>query len=302
MAAPKKISPQAVLALKDALSVIFWKKDDLQDFVKLTIVNNAIVGTINWNVTKREAVKELIERMTKRLDIYQDDIVNLFLAVTDIDDFSNLKFFDEDGSKTKTAKDAVARLRTHTKGYIQQTKEQEEAQKRRVESEKKIIQNKSLDSELNSLKDRFNALSVMKDLQRRGYDLEKFLYDLFLLYELDPKGSFKNYGEQIDGAFTFEGLDYLLEAKWKRQVDRGDLADFCYKVETKFKMAVGLLVTIDGVTPEAISPAFKSIIIMDGFDLTTILEGRVTLTDLLKKKRRKAIETGEIYKNFFQLQ
>src|SRR6478672_7138375 len=114
----KKISPQAILALKEALAVVFWKKEDLQDFIKLTMANNAIVGTINWNGTKRESVKELIERMTNRLDIYQDDLMNLFLAVTDFDDFSNLKFWDEDGSKTKVAKDAVAKLRTHTKGYI----------------------------------------------------------------------------------------------------------------------------------------------------------------------------------------
>jgi hypothetical protein len=297
----KKISPQAILSLKEALSVIFWKKEDLQDFIKLTMDNNAIVGTINWSGTKREAVKELIERMTNRLDIYKDDLMNLFLAVTDFDDFSNLKFWDEDGSKTKKAKEAINKLRTHTKGYIQRTKEQEEVQKRKIETEKKIIVNKSLADELNKLKDRFNALATTRDLQKRGFELERFLYDLFLLYELEPKGSFKNYGEQIDGAFTFQGTDYLLEAKWKKQVDRGELATFCYKVETKFKTAVGLLVTIDGVTSEAISPDFKSIIIMDGFDLTTILEGRVSLTDLLFRKRRKAIETGQIYLNFNQM-
>jgi len=56
-------------------------------------------------------------------------------------------------------------------------------------------------------------------------------------------------------------------------------------------------VTIDGVSPEAISPDFKSIIIMDGFDIVSILEGRISLTDLLFKKRRKAIETGKIYLN-----
>ncbi|MBI2284774.1 MAG: hypothetical protein HYU71_13760 [Bacteroidetes bacterium] len=297
----KKISPQAILALKDALSVIFWKKEDLQDFVKLTISNNAIVGTINWNGTKREAVKELIERMTNRLDIYQDDLMSLFIGVTDFEDFRNLDFWDEDGTKKKNAREAVAGLRSYTKGYIQQTKEQEDAQKRKRETEKKIIASKSLNNELNELKRRFNLLATTTDLQKRGFELEKFLYDLFLLYELEPKGSFKNYGEQIDGAFTFQGNDYLLEAKWKRQVDRGDLASFCYKVETKFKTAVGLLVTIDGVTSEAISPDFKSIIIMDGFDLTTVLEGRVSLTDLLFRKRRKAIETGNIYLNFHQL-
>ena len=33
----KKLSPQAILALKEALSVIFWKREDLQDFIKLSI-------------------------------------------------------------------------------------------------------------------------------------------------------------------------------------------------------------------------------------------------------------------------
>lgn len=297
----KKISPQAILSLKEALPVIFWKKENLQDFLKLVIVNNTIVGTLNWGGTKREAVKELIERMLNRTDIYKDDLMNLLLAVTDFDDFSNLKFWDDDGSKTKTAKQAVENLRKHTKGYIQKTKEQEEAQKRKTETETKIIQNKSLSDELNKLKERFNKLATLKDLQKRGFELEKFLYDLFLLYELEPKGSFKNYGEQIDGAFTFQGTDFLLEAKWKKQVDRGELATFCYKVETKFKTAVGLMVTIDGLTSEAISPDFKSIIIMDGFDIMTILEGRVSFTDLLFRKRRKAIETGKIYVNFDKL-
>jgi len=84
-------------------------------------------------------------------------------------------------------------------------------------------------------------------------------------------------------------------------VDRSDLATFCFKVETKLKIAVGLLVTIDGLTKEAISPDFKSIIIMDGVDLISVLDGRVTLPDLLYKKRRKAIETGRIYINYSEL-
>ena len=74
-------------------------------------------------------------------------------------------------------------------------------------------------------------------MQKRGYDLEKFLNELFQLYELDPKASFKIHSERIDGAFMFDATDYLLEAKWKRQVDRNDLATFCYKVETKLKIA-----------------------------------------------------------------
>ena len=297
----KKISHQAILALKEALSVIFWKKEELQDFTKLSLENHAIVGTINWNTTKRESVKELIERMLNRQDLYKNDLINLITSVADITDFSHLKFWDEDGTKTKKAKEAVEKLRNLTKGYFQITKEQEDAKKRKTENDKKIIKNKSLESELNTLKILFFEIASGTNNQKRGFELEKFLYDLFLLYDLSPKGSFKNYGEQIDGAFTFDGTDYLMEAKWSKDVDRGELAKFCYKVETKFKTAVGLLISIDGLTKEAISPDFKSIIIMDGSDLMVILEGRVSLPDLLLRKRRKAIETGNIYISYQNL-
>ena len=64
---------------------------------------------------------------------------------------------------------------------------------------------------------------------------------------------------------------------------------------------MGLIITIDGLTPQAISPDFKSIIIMDGSDIMAILENRVSLPDLLYKKRRKAKETGNIYTRFFDM-
>jgi hypothetical protein len=297
----KKISPTAILALKEALSVITWKKEDLRDFLKLSMDNSSILATINWSGTKRESVKELVERMTNRPDLYQTEMMNLLLSVTDLTEFPQLEFWDDDGSKKAKAKKAVENLRNYTKGYIQITKEQEDARKRREKTELNIAKNKSLEAELQELKNLFNKLAINNNFQQRGFEFEKFLNELFQLYELDPKGSFKNYGEQIDGAFTFDGTDYLLEAKWKQQVNRSDLATFTYKVESKLKIAMGLLITVDGVTPEAISPDFKSIIIMDGLDIISILDGRVSLTDLLYKKRRKANETGKIYIPFNEL-
>ena len=62
----KKLSPQAVMALKEAMSVIFWEKEDLKDFIKISINNPAIPGTINWEGLKRESVKELIETAGRR--------------------------------------------------------------------------------------------------------------------------------------------------------------------------------------------------------------------------------------------
>lgn len=297
----KKISPQAIMALKEALSVIFWKKDDLRDFLKLTIERKTIISTISWGGLKRESVKELIERMTSRLDLYENDLMTLLLAVTDMTDFPQLEYWDEDGTKRQKAKRAVENLRKHTIGFIQLTKEREEAIQRRKEIEKKIAKNKSIEEELYELKKLFNILATNNNFQQRGFQFEKFLKDLFLLYELDPKGSFKNHGEQIDGAFTFDGTDYLLEAKWKQQVNRTELASFTFKVEGKLKIAMGLFITVDGLTAEAISPEFKSIIVMDGMDLIAILDGRISLPDLLYKKRRRANETGNIFVPFSKL-
>lgn len=300
--AGKKISPQAVLALKEALAVLFWKKDELRDFVKLTVTNKSIINTIDWvNPTKRESAKELIERMTNRPDIYNDDLISLFMAIADFTDLSHLDYWDENGTLKLRAKEAIERVRNQIKGYIELTKEEESARKRKIETEKRIAKSASLEEELNELKNQFYTIAAETNHQKRGYDLEKFLNELFALWELDPKKSFKIVGEQIDGAFTYDGTDYLIEAKWKKQVDRADIAAFCSKVDSKLKIAMGLLVTIEGVTPEAIAPHFKSIIIMDGADISAIVEGRVTLKDLLYKKRRKAVETGEIFVSFFNL-
>ncbi|MFB9079491.1 hypothetical protein ACFFLS_06360 [Flavobacterium procerum] len=297
----KKISPQAILSLQEALSVIFWRKEDLQQFIKLTLDDTLIIGTINWTLTKREIVKELLNRMTNRLDLFENDLMNLILAVTDFNDFSNLKYWDDDGSKTKKAKEAVNNLRNYSKGFIQITKEQEEAKERKAKADQSTKKALSLENELYKLKEEFNKIAINKNFQQRGFQFEKFLYSLFLLFDLDPKGSFKINGEQIDGAFTFQNTDYLLEAKWAIEVNRSDLATFCFKVQTKLKNTVGLLISIDGVTSEAICSDFKSIIIMDGIDLLAILDNRISLHDLLFKKRRKASETGNIYVNFNDL-
>ena len=50
--------------------------------------------------------------------------------------------------------------------------------------------------------------------QRRGYKFEKFLKDMFDVYGLSPRASFRLEGEQIDGSFVCGGDTYLLEAKW----------------------------------------------------------------------------------------
>ena len=77
--------------------------------------------------------------------------------------------------------------------------------------------------DLESLKTKFAELQRETDVHRRGYAFESLLADLFLLYDLEPRLAYTIPGEQIDGSFTFDTDDYIIEARWRSTpADRGD--------------------------------------------------------------------------------
>ena len=123
--------------------------------------------------------------------------------------------------------------------------------------------------------------------------------ELFTLFDLDPKASFRNTGEQIDGAFTFQGTDYLLGAKWQQEpVGIEDLDAMSGKISRKLENTLGLFISINGFSPTGIEAHCKSrpsMILMDGADLMAVLEERIRLDDLLDRKRRHASQTGSIF-------
>lgn len=58
---------------------------------------------------------------------------------------------------------------------------------------------------------------------------------------------------QIDGAFSFDTDDYLLEARWRRQqAAPADLAVFEHKVSTKIHKTSGLFLSQHGFTRAAV--------------------------------------------------
>lgn len=301
----KKFSPNAIQALKQALTHIYWRKKDLRSFVYHTVNNKAIIPTIDWeNNYKHESVSQLVDRMATRLDIYNDDLLKLFDTVMHMNDFSHLQQWDDADSKIKNAVDSVNALRNHAQGYFL-LKEEKEREKQRKEAYQAMLDEKlNSQQKIAELRDEFFAISIENSPQKRGYMLEKFLNDLFLAFDLDPKESFKIVGEQIDGAFTFDSQDYLLEAKWQKDtIQAGDLYKFGAKIEGKFKATLGLFISINGFSSESTqvtSPVVKSMILMDGNDLMAILDNRISLKDMLFRKRRHAAEKGEIYFPFSQ--
>ena len=243
----KKYSPSAIQALKEALTNIYWTKKDLRGFIYHAIEQNAIISTIDWtNNQKRESVYQLIDRMTDRLDIYNDDLLKLFYSVMRFNDFSHLKQWDDHETKIKKAKESVEALRTHAADYFTLKEEKNRAAERKKAFEKMQNEKLGFQRKISELNDNFKILAKEENHNKRGYLLEKFLNESFLIFDLDPKEPFKTIGKQIDGAFTFDSHDYLLEAKWhKSPVQAGDLYKFGGKIAGKFKSTLGLFISVN---------------------------------------------------------
>lgn len=295
----KKINPAAIIALKNALSSIYWYKKDLRTFLTNTLKDQSIFSWINWDDYKRNIVHQIITLMTKNENRYQEDLINLMLCVSDFEDFGHLKHLEDGEQKIQEAQEAVNRLRKLTLAFESKIKEEIKVEEHKKRAEYNRRQKTAIIESLNTLNNDFCKLISCTDVQKRGYELEKLLVRLFDLFDLDPKASFKIMGEQIDGAFSFDNIDFLFEAKWTdKQVQAKELDSLAGKLSRKLDNTLGLFLSINGYSDEAVnahSSGRRLLLLMDGSDIMAVLEGRIDLKDLLLRKRRHAAQTGNIY-------
>ena len=178
---------------------------------------------------------------------------------------------------------------------IKKRKSAEKVQTTRTKTDSVVGFSKKLD-ELNKC---YLKLFPATDHQKRGFDLEKIISDLFVLNEIEFHKSYKTGNEQIDGYFSYEKFDYLLEIKWiNGQVKQGDLAIFDKKIDKKAKSTRGLFIGMDGFDENgilSISGKEPRIILMDGEDLSYILNGNVSFKDAIKSKVDKLVKEGNTF-------
>ena len=295
----KHISPAAIQALKEALTLVYWYKSNLRSFLSQCLSDPAVLSRLDWFDYKRNIVGTLVDHLAKHQDVYQRDLIRIMSAVCQVTDFSHLRKLDDGKSKAASAEAAVNALRTQLSGHHDLEKEAKEAEKRRQDAHARTMQANAVQQKLETFKAEFYRLVGSDNPHRRGFSLEKVIRGLFDLFDLDPKASFKVAGEQIDGAFSFEGTDYLLEAKWQKEpVPAKELGSLAGKLSRKLENTLGLFLSINGFSEDAIkthASGRRLIILMDGSDLMAVLEGRLDLVQLLLRKRRHAAETGNIY-------
>jgi predicted helicase len=166
----------------------------------------------------------------------------------------------------------------------------------RLKASEQNTRNKALEN----LKIIFYQLHTQENRQAAGFAFEKILNDLFKLFGLQPRSPFKLIGEQIDGSFCLDNEIYLVEAKWHRKpISKGDLVEFHGKVDDKSQFTRGLFISLSGISEEAKGTFTRgrraNFFVLDGYDISLILEGQIPLDKLLRTKLRKLAEEGVFY-------
>lgn len=196
---------------------------------------------------------------------------------------------------------ALRRLKEVAVEHDLGVKDEKSGIKRRAADADALVQRaRDRERRLEELKSAFSDMAASGEVLARGYGLEDLLKELFALYEIRYRKSYRADGEQIDGFFEFGGFDYLVEARWrKEQPSLQDLLAFKGKVDRKIESTRGVFVSIPGFNPDSIRRLREAgptnLILVDGYDLTLILEGRVSLTDALQAKIERAAQEGVIY-------
>jgi RNA-directed DNA polymerase len=148
----------------------------------------------------------------------------------------------------------------------------------------------------------FEELEQSEDAQRRGYLLQDLIRRIFESDGIPIRRSFtRNEGaEQIDGAFAFEGWYYIVECRWReRLANIRELDGLKGQVDRSGRQTMGVFLSINGWSENVpgllMQNPDKSIVLMNGEDLRSVLDGSVNLAGLIRGKLARLNLRGESF-------
>ena len=294
----KVYAPAVIDALGEALRALYWYKDDLRSFFVRAGVPRAVVSQLDWGANKRAIVRDLLDGLASQAGGGTEVISKVLDAVVEQDDFSHLSRLEDGERKADDARRALQRLKDLLgRESVAERAERARAEKR-TEAENRRTAAAERQSAVAELAAEFATLHSMTDEQRRGLAFEPFLRRLFALYDLDPRGAFSLPGEQTDGSVRVDSQLFLVEARWRKDpTSPDDVRSFRGKVEEKLDNTLGIFISMNGFTDEAVKRAAvppAKVILMDGHDIVLAVQGHADLLELLRRKIRRAAETGEV--------
>jgi hypothetical protein len=282
--------------IKDCILALFWKKQKIIEFLEQSGCNAAdlsIVRAPSCEMKRVEIISDVFFRLGRRPD-HGFTVFHTMMARLNEWDYFDPYWFDKEQRLDRThANERLGELRRMLAQRNAKTLFQRKAAATKQATHVATQNLSGLLSDFRQL-----AQGGIKP-QQRGYEFERFLQRLFEQQNIGMSEGFRLVGEQIDGSFKFEGENYITEAKWQdASISTDALYKFAMKAEGKM-YGRGVFISVnaysnEGIRAIVVGKAIKTILV-DGEDLTLVLEGLIPLRKMLDVKIRAAQLRGDVY-------
>ena len=286
------------LCMKDCILAIFWPRKDIVGFFAQHGCSESDVACVVDHEEKNLSRAAIIDLMFSTLGAKADGGLGEFRAML----YALMRWSHFDPYYFGTLKKLDMTVAHQRLDHLRQLQEIRDAkiQQERARRAAAEAASQSPNASLAEIRNTFLALySSNDDAQRRGYTLEKILADLAKIAGLHVTEAFRVNGEQIDGAVKFDGEHYLIEAKWQDKAASNEpLYQFAGKIEGKM-YGRGLFVSVHGYSDNVVKSltlgkAIKTVLV-DGEDLTLVIEEQLSFSQLIDAKVKAAQTKGLIY-------
>lgn len=291
-------------AVFECLRTVYWYQEDLRSFLTRAGVPSGLVACLPWGrgTYKRTIARQLVDQLAADPARGMPVIDKLIDSLVEMNEqLPHLARLDDGKRKVEEGRQALRTLKELIGRQCVAERAERARQEARTEAERAREQQVQRQKDLAVLNKRFSTLCKCKaDLasrQKRGFEFQRLLRDLFALHDLEPRGSFAQPGEQIDSSIAIDGTFVIVEAKWEEKpIEPADVRDFQGKVQTRLDNTLGLMISMSGFTEYAVQAAERSgrinVVLMDGFEITPIFEGTSDLAEILRRKLRYAADYG----------
>lgn len=297
--------PKDVLdTIRTCILSIFWPKKDIISFFENNGCSESdFKGIKDYREHSRSQIVDIVfNNLNRRNEVALGPYRRMLKSLIEWSHFDPFYFNDLKKLDINNAKSNITLLK-----QLQEVRDYQIKKQREKRKEKEEILNKS-EVTLQRLKELLINLHAKKDKdgqtinnQKRGYEFENFLRQLISYEGLGPSSAIKIKGEQIDGYLKYDGENYIFEAKWQNQQTSSDaLYHFAHKIDGKL-YGRGIFISYNGFSEDSLYSLTQGkplkLILIDGQDLTLVVEGLITFKDLLNKKIKAAQTMGKIYVN-----